>query len=59
MLNASDYFLLVVGEAPNDKPPSEEAEAEQQISSLVFAGAELVRIEQSPQPQAADKPCSR
>ena len=41
MLNASDYFLLVLGEAPNDNPPSEEAEAEQQISSLVFAGAEL------------------
>ena len=41
MLNASDYFLLVVGEAPNDKPPSEEAEAEQHISGLVFAGAKL------------------
>ena len=59
MLNASDYFLLVDGETPNDTPPGEEAEAEQQISGLVFAGAKLVRIEQSPQPQAADKPYSR
>ena len=41
MLNASDYFLLVDGETPNDTPPGEEAEAEQQISILVFAGAEL------------------
>lgn len=31
-----------------------EAEAEQQISGLAFEGAELVKVEQSPKPQASD-----